>query len=289
MSHHRRNFLKSGALGLTAAALSGSVFAQKTQQHTAHKAFSGKVVAITGGTSGIGAAAAGLFAAQGAKVVFCGRREALGKQVAADIRETGGDARYIKADVTKPEQVQFFVEQIMQTHGRLNVAFNNAGEVLFKPLHEFSLEEWEWLHNTNLRGVFLAMKHQIPAILASGGGNIIITSSQHAFSTRPGGAAYASSKRALEGLAQSAAMDYGQQGLRVCVLAPGITDTPMFRRATGQNAEAVAKANNLVRGLKRIASAQEVAQAALWLASDQAAYITGTTVQVDGGLLSGFS
>ena len=130
---------------------------------------------------------------------------------------------------------------------------------------------------------------EMRAMVNEGSGSIIITSSQHAFSTRPGGAAYASSKRALEGLAQSASQDYADQGLRVCVVAPGITDTPMFRRATGQSQEAVERANNLVRGLKRVAQPEEIARVALWLASEEAAYMTGTTVLADGGLLTGFA
>lgn len=288
MGNRRRDFLKLGAGTLGAAAASGPVLAASMAQ-PGKKRFAGKVVAITGATSGIGAAAAKMFAAEGAQVTFCGRRKNLGEEVAGEIREAGGEARYIHADVTVPEQMEMFVEQTLETCGKLDIAFNNAGEVLFKPLHQLGLEEWEWIHNTNLRGVFLAMKYQIPEILKAGGGSIIITSSQHAFSTRPGGAAYASSKRALEALAQSCAMDYADQGLRVCVVAPGITDTPMFRRATGGNPHAVARANDLVRGLKRVAQPEEVARVALWLASNEAAYITGTTVLVDGGLLTGFA
>lgn len=295
MGNRRRDFLKVGAAGVGAAALGAaatstvSAVAQSGSTSASGKRFAGKVVAITGATSGIGAAAARLFAAEGARVAFCGRREPLGNQVAEEIRRAGGEARYIRADVTVPEQVKMFVEETVDSYGRLDIAFNNAGEVIFKPLHRLSLEEWEWIHNTNLRGVFLAMKYQIPEILKAGGGSIVITSSQHAYSTRPGGAAYASSKRALEALAQSASQDYAGRGLRVNVVAPGITDTPMFRRATGQNEEAVARANDIVRGVKRVAQPQEIARVALWLASEEASYMTGTTVLADGGLLTGFA
>ncbi|MDX1458712.1 MAG: SDR family oxidoreductase [Marinobacter sp.] len=290
MSNERRDFLKLGVAALGAAAASSvSAAAQGTQGNIGSGRFAGKVVAITGATSGIGAAAAKLFAAEGARVAFCGRRERLGNEVAEQIRQAGGEAHYIRADVTVPEQVRMFVDETVATYGRLDIAFNNAGEVTFKPLHQLTLEEWEWIHNTNLRGVFLAMKYQIPAILEAGGGTIVITSSQHAYATRPGGAAYASSKRALEALAQSASQDYSEQGLRVCVVAPGITDTPMFRRATGRDEAAVARANDVVRGLKRVAQPEEIARVALWLASGEASYMTGTTVLTDGGLLTGFA
>ncbi|WP_250458692.1 SDR family NAD(P)-dependent oxidoreductase [Microbulbifer litoralis] len=249
MSNPRRNFLKLGAAALgTTAASAIPATAQSDDRDTQKARFTGKVVAITGATSGIGAAAARLFAAEGASVTFCGRREELGEQVAEAIRRAGGEVRYIHADVTRPEQVQRFIHETVDTYGKLDIAFNNAGEVTFKPLHEIELEEWEWIHNTNLRGVFLAMKYQIPEMLKAGGGSIVITSSQHAYATRPGGAAYASSKRALEALAQSASQDYAERGLRINVVAPGITDTPMFRRATGQNEAAVARANSIVRG-----------------------------------------
>jgi NAD(P)-dependent dehydrogenase (short-subunit alcohol dehydrogenase family) len=212
--------------------------------------------------------------------------ENLGSEVEQEIRKNGGDATYIQADVTQPKQVESFVNRIVEKYGRLDVAFNNAGDVLAKPLHQISVEEWDLAQNTNLRGVFLAMKYQIPHMLKQGG-NIVITASQHTVATRPGFAAYAAAKRALLGLAQAAALDYGQQGIRVNVLSPGITDTPLFQRSTGGSPAKVEASRQLADALKRIATAEEIAEAALFLASNDCPYITGVSLLADGGMMSG--
>jgi NAD(P)-dependent dehydrogenase (short-subunit alcohol dehydrogenase family) len=213
-------------------------------------------------------------------------RANLGAEVEQLICDRGGDATYIKADVTKPKEVESFVNGVVNKYGQLNVAFNNAGDLLSKPLHEMTLEEWEWVQNTNLRGVFLAMKYQIPYMLERGG-NIVITASQHTVATRPGFSGYASAKRALLGLAQAAALDYGSQGIRINILSPGITDTPLFRRTTGGSSEKIESARQLVDALNRFATAEEMAEAALFLASNDCPYITGTALLADGGMMSG--
>lgn len=290
---NRRQAIRTGIAGIagaTAIGLNAQANAQQTdpapKPANAKSRFTGQVVSITGATSGIGRAAAIAFAREGAKVGFCGRRESLGAEVEREIRQSGGDATYTKADVTQPREVESFISRIVDKYGRLDVAFNNAGDVLSKPLHEISVEEWDWSHNTNLRGVFLAMKYQIPHLLKRGG-NIVITASQHTVATRPGFAAYASAKRALLGLAQAAALDYGQQGIRVNVLSPGITDTPLFQRSTGGSKEKVEASRQLADALKRIATAEEIAEAALFLASNDCPYITGVSLLADGGMMSG--
>jgi NAD(P)-dependent dehydrogenase (short-subunit alcohol dehydrogenase family) len=287
-------------LGMTVAGLAGSLVACATApqardtsatSRAARRRFDGKVVLITGATSGIGRAAALQFASEGGKVSFCGRREKLGQQVENEIRSLGGEATYVQADVRKESDVRAFVDKTVQKYGALNVAFNNAGITIEKPLHEYSSEEWDDVVNTNLRGVFLALKYEIPHMLASGGGNVVVTSSSNAIATTEKRSAYAASKRGLVGLVQSAAQDYAARGIRVNALIPGTTDTELVRRAAGMEHvsdavwEALAKqwAKSHVPGLERMAKAEEIAAFALVLASDDHPYITGAQMVIDGG------
>lgn len=288
----RRAMLGFGAAALTGTlAACGKTAAPAASSATAKRRFDNKVVIVTGGTSGIGRAAALAFAAEGGKVGFCGRRENLGHEVEQEIRSKGGEATYVRADVRVEADVKTFVDQIAIRYGRLDVAFNNAGITLEKPLHEYSSQEWDDVANTNLRGVFLAMKYEIPHMLADGGGNIVVTSSSNAIATTEKRSAYTASKRGLVGLVQSAALDYAQKNIRVNALIPGTTDTALVRRAAGMENvpdaiwEVAAKqwAKSHVPGLERMATPEEIAAFALVLASDDHPYMTGSQMVIDGG------
>ncbi|GAA3026315.1 SDR family oxidoreductase [Kitasatospora albolonga] len=253
--------------------------------------FQGRSVLITGGTSGIGRATARAFAAAGAHVGFCGRRAELGRQVEREIRDAGGEATYVRADVREAGQVQEFVDRIASRYGGIDVAFNNAGIGSAKAPHELSVEEWEDVQATNARGVFLAVKYEVPYMLTAGRGVIICTSSSAAEQARPTSAAYTASKRAVQGIVKAAALAYGPRGIRVNALLPGTTDTP-FVRPPGIPDEAWAAYKRAfgplnIDGLERMAEAEEIARAVLGLASDDFPYMTGASVAVDGGSTAG--
>ncbi|MFD4353237.1 SDR family NAD(P)-dependent oxidoreductase [Nocardia sp. NPDC058518] len=253
--------------------------------------FAGKSVQITGATSGIGAAAARLFAAEGARVAFCGRRIDRGRAVEAQIRAAGGEATYIQADVRDEQQVRAFVDGAADKYGGLDVAFDNAGITIQRKLHEYTAEEFDLVLGTNLRGTFLSMKYQVPHMIRGGGGVIVVTSSSNALATDAGKGAYTASKRALVGLVQSAALDYAADGIRVNTLIPGTTDTDLVRALSPigglpDDAYRVAMkqwASSNVAGMGRLATPEEIAAFALTLASPEHPYLTGAQLVIDGG------
>ena len=253
--------------------------------------FTDKVVMITGATSGIGRAAAIAFAREGAKVAFCGRRKALGHEVEQLIGGMGGMARYYCADVRVETDMQHFVDFTVAQFGRLDVAFNNAGITLEKPLHEYTANEWDDVQHTNLRGVFYAIKYQIPVMLAAKGGNIVVTSSSNAIATQGKRGAYAASKRGLIALVQAAALEYGPHNIRINAMLPGTTDTDLVRRVAGMEqvpdavwkAAAAEWAQSHLPGLARMANPEEIAEFALALAADEYPFMTGSALVIDGG------
>jgi len=297
-SSRRRIFgvAAAGAAGLAAGFTGGAALGQSVRPPgppvvEGRRRFAGKVVAITGGTSGIGRAAAIAFAAEGARVAFCGRNTERGAAVERAIGEAGGEGRFLRADVLQESQVAGFIENTLSAHGRLDVVFANAGISIEKTLHEMSAEEWNLVHDTNLRGVFLAIKHAVPPMVAGGGGHILVTSSSNAIATEARRGAYAASKRALVALVQAAALDYAEQGIRVNAILPGTTDTPLVRRLAGMEnmpdalwrigARQWARAN--LPGLRRLAQPEEIAAFALGLCSDEHPYLTGAALTIDGG------
>ncbi|WP_295805682.1 SDR family oxidoreductase [uncultured Nitratireductor sp.] len=284
--------LAGAAMGVTGGmALAGVGRPPASPVFEGRRRFADQVVMITGATSGIGRAAAEAFAAEGARVVFCGRREALGAEVEKTIRETGGEALYIKADVREAEEIDSFVRRAVARFGGIDLALNNAGISFSKPLHEIEADDWDDLQSTNVRGVFLSMKAQIPHMLDRGA-QIIVTASVNIVGARPGLGAYNASKRALAGLVQTAALEYADRGIRVNGICPGATDTEMIRRQAGfidapdaaWNAAIGLWSRSNVAGLQRVAAPREIAAVILNMASPDMSYLTGSMIFVDGGM-----
>ncbi|MEO0536929.1 MAG: glucose 1-dehydrogenase [Cyanobacteria bacterium P01_A01_bin.123] len=285
----RRRILTTGAIaaaGLTTAVSAGKANAQPNPQPepvTADPAgkFAGKVVLITGATSGIGATTATAFARDGASVFFCGRREALGAQVEAEIRAMGGEATYMQADVRNAPAVQAFVDGCVAQYGRLDIAFNNAG-IDYPPaqIADTDIDEFDDLMSTNARGVFLGMKYEIPHLLETGG-SIINNASIGGHRAFPNIIGYGASKAAVIHMTKMAAQEYGKT-IRINAIAPGGVDTPMWERVQ-RDWNVTEEQLVAAYPMQRVAQPEEIANAVLWLASDAASYVSGMRFDIDGG------
>jgi NAD(P)-dependent dehydrogenase (short-subunit alcohol dehydrogenase family) len=247
---------------------------------------SGKVALVTGASSGIGRSTALAFAARGARVVLAARREDELAGLAAEIGAEGGEATFIRTDVSVAEDVKRMLEHTVEAFGRLDFAINNAGiEGEFQGITEFSEELWDRVLDINLRGTFLCLKYESAAMLEGGhGGAIVNVGSVNSFLGFGGGAAYTASKHGQIGLTTSASAELASQGIRVNIVCPGIIDTPMHQRARAIIGDEIYEA--LLQGrvhLKRKGLPEEIAETIVWLCSDQASYVTGTTLTPDGG------
>ncbi len=246
--------------------------------------FDGKVALITGGGRGIGLATALALGREGAKVVVGNRDVKQGEEVVRQVKAAGGEATFLKTDVLKEAEIEALVDHAVRTYGRLDVAFNNAGvDGLMAPLADQTEENYRLVMDVNVRGVWLAMKYEIKAMLKSGGGSIINTTSVGGSKGFPNLGIYVASKHAVVGLTKTAALELAQSGIRVNCVSPAGIDTEMLDRVIGDSAEARA-GFAAMHPVGRIGQPKEIATAVTWLASDDSSFVTGHDLLVDGGM-----
>lgn len=250
-----------------------------------------RVSIITGGASGFGLATARRFAEAGSRVVVASRREALCRQVAAEIGERGGVALGLGVDVTDEAQVRGMVQETVARLGRIDILVNNAGIIARTPVPEIELDEWEQMQATNLRGPFLCCKHVLPQMLVQGQGGVIVNIASYLglYAGSGNTPAYSASKGGLIALTRSLAVKYGPEQIRVNAVCPAFTKTPLNASIIDEAPDPAAKEREIAAPypLRRIGRPDDVAYAALFLASDAANWITGVALLVDGGLTAG--
>ena len=249
----------------------------------------GKKAIITGGASGIGRAAALLFAGAGAAVVIADINDQGGEAVVKKIHAGGGEGIYVHCDVTKAEDCQRTVQKTINSFGGVDILFNNAGIIRRASVIDTTEEQWERVMAVNVKSIFLMSKYTIPHMVQAGGGVILNTSSGWGLVGGRDAVSYCASKAAVVNLTRAMALDHGAQNIRVNCICPGDTDTPMLRdeaRQLGEN-EKTFLDDAADRPLQRIGTPLDIAQAVLYLCSDAASYVTGTTLVVDGGGLAG--
>jgi NAD(P)-dependent dehydrogenase (short-subunit alcohol dehydrogenase family) len=243
---------------------------------------SNSVVLITGALTGIGRAAAVAFAKHGAKVVVAGRHDDAGNALAKELRSLGTEAEFINADVRKEEDVRNMVDRTVARFGRLDVAVNNAAtEGQVGPITDQTAESFAATFDTNVLGVVLSMKHEVRAMQAQGSGNIVNISSTYGHEGAAFASIYVGAKHAVEGITKSVALEVAKSGIRVNAVAPGPTDTGMLSRFTGTAEKKAALASQVPLG--RLGLSEEVAEGIVFLGSDEAKFITGHVLNVDGG------
>ena len=245
----------------------------------------GSVAIVTGASTGIGHAAALRFADEGASVVVADVNVEDGEDTVAEIEGMGGEATFVETDVSDIDEVQAMVDAAVETYGGLDFAFNNAGiEGANEPTTDQPLENWDQVIDVNLKGVFQSMKAEIPVLLENGGGAIVNMSSIAGKVGFPEISPYVASKHGVIGLTKTAALEYSDAGVRVNAICPGVIDTPMVDRSSGDN-EAVDGAI-AATPIGRLGEPEEIGDAAVWLCSDDASFVTGEALVADGGLTS---
>jgi NAD(P)-dependent dehydrogenase (short-subunit alcohol dehydrogenase family) len=246
-----------------------------------------KVVLITGASAGIGRAAAVACGNEGARLVVSARRQIEGEETAELVRATGAPALFVQADVSRDDDVRRLVEAAVERFGGLDCAFNNAGaEQDPEPLTEQAEATYHRIMDTNVKGVWLSMKYEIPQMLKRGAGAIVNTSSVAGIVGFAGAPIYAASKHAVVGLTRSVALEYAAHGIRVNAINPGAVETDMYRRFTGDKPEMQARMLAL-HPIGRIARPEEIADAVVYLFSGKASFVTGHTLVLDGGFSAG--
>jgi NAD(P)-dependent dehydrogenase (short-subunit alcohol dehydrogenase family) len=247
-----------------------------------------KVAIVTGATSGIGRAAAVLFAQEGAKVVSVGRREALGQEVVEGIKAAGGEAIFVKADVSKVDDIKSMVHRTVQTYGRIDILFNNAGilpDAAKKGVTDLSEEVWDEVMDINVKGIYLTSKYAIPEMIKAGGGAIVNTSSTVGHIAMKNRSVYTTSKGAVTLLTKSMALDYAPYNIRVNCVCPALVETEIateFLKMARKDEKVWGEIMSKIP-LGRVGTPEDVAYAALFLASDESSWITGSSLMVDGG------
>jgi len=245
----------------------------------------GKVALVTGGSSGIGRASALLFAREGTRVVVADVNVSGGEETARMVEEAGSKAIFVKADVSKASNVEALIGKAVDTYGRLDCAFNNAGTAVGGgPIHDSTEENWDYVMSINLKGVWLCMKYEIRQMLKQGGGAIVNTSSVMGLVGHIDKPIYAASKHGVVGLTKSVALQYAKSGIRVNAICPGWIRTPMTEGRLNDpedRARIVA-----MEPVGRVGGPEEVAEAVVWLCSDAASFVTGHTMAVDGGFVA---
>lgn len=243
-----------------------------------------KIALVTGGGSGIGKAIALLYASEGAKIVVSDVNETGGNETVSEIKAKGGDAIFVKADTSKPDDSKNVVEQAVKKFGGLHIAVNNAGiGGPLLPVGEYPIDGWDKVISVNLSGVFYGMRYQIPAMLSSGGGSIVNMASILGKVGTKGSPAYVAAKHGVVGLTEAAALEYADKKIRINSIGPGYIVTPLLTKSLDS---AAMKALEGMHPIGRLGTSEEVAELALFLNSDKASFITGSYYNIDGGYLA---